>query len=927
MDLNIDTAIFIGFLIINLVVGLSYGRNVKTIKDYALGGRDFSTATLVATITATYASGSGFIIKLSQIYSDGLYYLAASIGLSLCLLIVAYVFVPKMNKFLGDVSVAETMGSLYGNNVRIITAVAGTVTSIGYIAVQYKVFGSILSYFFSFPSYLAVIISGLIVTIYSAFGGIRAVTFTDVLQFLTFGFILPLIGLIIFNSNNITSTDIINLFSNPKFDYAQVFSLGNPKFWEMVPVFLFFLIPGLSPPYYQRIVIGTTISQVKRAFIISSILLMLLTLAIAWISLLIYAVNPNIEQGKLLGYIIDTYTYPGFKGLVIIAITAMSMSTADSFINSSSVLFAHDICKPLNVNLSSKKELLLSKIFAFATGIAAIFLALSSTNLLSIILNTQSFYMPIVTVSLMLSILGFHSTTKPVLIGMGAALITVICWKMLGIKMDCIVIAMAVNLVFLLGSHYLLKQQGGFIKTENSNYTSKRTPQFKRKITRILNTIRYSSFIEFCRKNSPTNELTYTGLGIYFIFYTFSTIYSTQVELMKENGRIILVIYQIMLVSGTMMATYPIWPSRIKKEIVVQVWWNIAIFYMLVLFSSFLVMVDNFGQLQFSIFTLNIVITALLAGWRISLFTIPTGFYLAIQFYKFYKGLEHIDFTLGTPQFIFMYSLVLIGGALIMFLRPKEEHQTLTEEKVDHLNGRVISQEQQVREALALRQEFICNISHEYHAPMVGISSMADVLANSYDKLTDKQRKEAIDIILKSSAKLEVFDANISSLSKLAKANYALNLKTIDFSDLVYERLELCRKFYEENKEDREFLLYIEEKVKITGDKYYLNQLLDNLIINAISYCQKGEIIIALKQTEVGLEFTISDEGIGIPTDELYKIFAEFIVSSRTYTIAGGRGVGLALCKRVTEVHGGTIKAESDGIKGARFTFVLPLQI
>lgn len=78
MAWNIDSVIFIGFLVINLAVGLFYGRGVKNIKDYALGGRNFTTAALVSTIVATWASGSGFFITMSKTYSDGLYYVFAS---------------------------------------------------------------------------------------------------------------------------------------------------------------------------------------------------------------------------------------------------------------------------------------------------------------------------------------------------------------------------------------------------------------------------------------------------------------------------------------------------------------------------------------------------------------------------------------------------------------------------------------------------------------------------------------------------------------------------------------------------------------------------------------------------------------------------------------------------------------------------------
>src|ERR1700735_1798432 len=101
MSLNIDIVIFVLFLIANLAVGLSYGRKVKTIRDYALGDRNFSTTALVATIVATWSTGSVFFVSLSEIYSDGLYFFVPSFCAVFQMLFIAYLLVPRMGEFLG----------------------------------------------------------------------------------------------------------------------------------------------------------------------------------------------------------------------------------------------------------------------------------------------------------------------------------------------------------------------------------------------------------------------------------------------------------------------------------------------------------------------------------------------------------------------------------------------------------------------------------------------------------------------------------------------------------------------------------------------------------------------------------------------------------------------------------------------------------
>lgn len=922
MSITIDSAIFIGFLLINLVVGLSYGKGVKTVNDYALGGRNFSTGALVATIVATKVSGSGFFIVLSKTYSDGLYYIFADMGMVLSMILVGVFLIPRMGEFLGKLSVAEAMGDLYGRDIRLICAVCGILGNIGGIAVQFKVFGNVFHHFLGIEGTVAVFIASTIVILYSTFGGIRAVTYTDVVQFLTFGFVVPLIGVIIWNNVYDLGFSFKEIMQSPNFDYTKVLDINNPRLWEMVPLFLYFAFPTIDAMYFQRISMAQSVAQAKKAFLISAILFGCIDLMTAWIPSLIHVINTNLQPNEIISYLVDNYTYTGLKGLMIVGIAAMAMSTADSRINASAVLFANDFSKVLGLKFN---HLLLSKIFSLSIGILAIGLALSTGDLLSMIMMSASFYMCIVSVPFILTILGFRSSKKSLLIGMGSGFITAVWFNMFNNVTNGIVLSMLINFIFLLGSHYLLKQPGGWVGIKDRTFLNAEKKIKQRNLHNFKKAISNFSFLEFCKKTAPKNELMYTGLGIYFTFFTISTMYSTQIESLKENGKLILIIYQIMMCTGTVMAMYPIWPQKVKREIIVQVAWNIVIFYMLIFFSCFFVMVSNFGQLQFTIFTMNMMITAILIGWRLSAAMMIIGFYLSVQFYKFYAKAESISISMGSPQFVFMYSLMLVGSALVIFLKPKEEYQELTEEKNEHLTYRIAAKDKEVQEALAIRSEFLRNIPHEYHAAMTGIMSMAEVLKERYNALSDKLKESAIHEIYKSAISLKAFDDNIVTLARLAKPNFQLKKEAIDFTSLVYERIQTCRKLYEENQKNREFILDIADGINVNADKAYFIQLLDNLIINAIKYCPKGKITVSLHQKPGSIRFSIADEGIGILKSELYDVFEPFTVSSKTKTPAGGRGIGLAICKRVVEVHNGSIKAESNGEKGAIFTIDLPI--
>lgn len=178
MNFNIDIAI---------VVGLYYGKGVNNIKDYALGGRNFNTSTLIATLVATWIGGSSLAIKVSESYNRGLYYISTGIfELLSFLLIVAYILAPRMKEFLGSASIAEAMGRIYGKNVRIITAISGVIGTVGFISVQFKVSSGLFSYFTDIDALHTTLASAVIVIIYSSYSGIKAVTFTDIVQLFVF---------------------------------------------------------------------------------------------------------------------------------------------------------------------------------------------------------------------------------------------------------------------------------------------------------------------------------------------------------------------------------------------------------------------------------------------------------------------------------------------------------------------------------------------------------------------------------------------------------------------------------------------------------------------------------------------------------------------------------------------------------------------
>jgi len=923
MHFDIDTTILVVYIIVNVCFGFYWGRNVKTIQDYALGGRNFSTGTLVATIMASWVGGEYLFSDIAETYTGGFYFVLGCTGMSFGLLLLSYVFIPRMGEFLGAISVAEALGDLYGKYVRIISAATGCFVSAGFMAMQFKVFGDIFKSYLGISEY-TIFFAGVTIVMYSAFGGIRSVAFTDVIQFFTFGVLVPVLSIILWNQFiSSGDADFSLALADPKYNPTILFDPDNPQFWQMIVLFIFCMIPGFDPALFQRISIGKSIEQVQQAFNISAVLLLLVVLGVSWIGFLLFNVDPNLEPKELMHYIMNHHAHVGLKGFILIGIVAMCMSKADANLNSASVILTHDFCYPLGIKL--KNELFLSKVIAICLGCLGIYLASLDYSLLSLSFLVQSFHGPIAAIPLIFAILGFRTTNRVVLSGMASGFITVIIWRCFFMDVtgiDSMTPGMVGNTVVLFGMHYLLKEKGGWIDTTTPTLIQARLAR-KRAISNFFSSLKNFSILQFCKNNAPKNDLTYTVFGVFSLISTICTMYSTPAtDILSKNT--LLFFYETMLILSVSFITYPIWPRAIKKETPVQIIWNLSVFYILIICSSFFVMLNNFSQIPLMICMVNLIVVATLVRWQAALSLIIIGIIFTIELYQYYMGVKISHTAIVSMEIKVVYLLLLLSSMLIMFFKPRQEEYELTEARNDHLGEKIQSRTEELQRLSNLKSEFIRNLNHELHTPVTGITSMAQGLLDNYDTLAKQELRDSIRIIAQSAERFNSYTSSILDLSKISSLNFKLNIEKINLSNLIYNRLDACKKLYLSGKK-LQFITNIEPDIILDCDKHYMQLVFDNLIINAISYSKEGTITLTLKNKDNRVTFSIEDEGIGIPRNELFDIFEAFTVSSKTRTPAGGRGVGLALCKKSIEAHKGLIWAESNGSKGSTFRFEIGL--
>jgi len=151
------------------------------------------------------------------------------------------------------------MGGLFGQKVRVITAISGFIGTAGLIAVQLKLSGLIFGYSLGISNIYGITLAAVVVTLYSSLGGIKSVTFTDVLQFFTFAVVIPIIAYVLLNSIDTVDSITNTLTTHKLFDYKEVFGFSNQLSFYQFFLFLFFICPGFSPAIFQRKGLGKNI--------------------------------------------------------------------------------------------------------------------------------------------------------------------------------------------------------------------------------------------------------------------------------------------------------------------------------------------------------------------------------------------------------------------------------------------------------------------------------------------------------------------------------------------------------------------------------------------------------------------------------------------------------------------------------------------
>jgi signal transduction histidine kinase/CheY-like chemotaxis protein len=224
------------------------------------------------------------------------------------------------------------------------------------------------------------------------------------------------------------------------------------------------------------------------------------------------------------------------------------------------------------------------------------------------------------------------------------------------------------------------------------------------------------------------------------------------------------------------------------------------------------------------------------------------------------------------------------------------------------------------------KSEFLATMSHEIRTPMNGMMVMAELLAGS--DLPDRQRRYA-EVIARSGQSLLAIINDILDFAKVESGKLELEQIAVDPAEVVDTVVTLFGEKAQSKSLDIAAVVAADVPQQIQGDPVRINQVLSNLVNNALKFTESGHVLICVERMQGAprcLRFSVKDTGIGIPADKLGDIFSAFSQADQSTTRRfGGTGLGLSICKRLVEAMGGEIAVASTPGLGSDFFFILPV--
>ncbi|MGR6035235.1 MAG: PAS domain-containing sensor histidine kinase [Candidatus Nitrosoglobus sp.] len=236
----------------------------------------------------------------------------------------------------------------------------------------------------------------------------------------------------------------------------------------------------------------------------------------------------------------------------------------------------------------------------------------------------------------------------------------------------------------------------------------------------------------------------------------------------------------------------------------------------------------------------------------------------------------------------------------------------------------LVCAQESLRKISCAKDEFLAMLSHELRSPLVPICNAVELMRLHPDKLAIQSK--GVDIIDRQAKHLTCLVNGLLNATRIITGKIIINIELVDLKEVLLRAIETIQPIVSHELT----FLFPSQQLKVQGDPARLIQIFASLLDNAIKYTPSGgHICLQVEQQQNNVIIRVRDDGLGIPPEKLSSIFDLFVqINPSLDRSQGGLGLGLALVRRLTEIHGGKVTAFSEGQgKGSEFTINLPLML
>ena len=919
------------FLLANLVIGLWAHRKSKvhSFLDYAVASRDLPTAVLVMTLLGTYLSSAEFG-RIDRYLVYGIAQILPSATMVLSFLLVGTFVAPKLVYF-DSTTAGGLMGTFYGRAAQLYTGIIGFVSCLLLISAQISMVGKITSIMLEVDFATAILFFCGLVVLYSTWGGLRSVSYTDVIQlmallfffgFLTFNVLAKVGGLRALAEKLQTPqfADKLRIFSDPDF-YLRV---KSAIFWGL-PFSLVF-----SPPIVHRMLITQDKSEVKQMWYTGAFIFSTIAISSVLIAFSILVGRDTIglsEEKNILPYLVKVL-FSGQRtvfGLMFIGMISVMLSTIDSFLHTAGIILIEDLMGPIKSYLGKapvkeKRKVLYAKVAIALLGICAILIGMQFDTTLRgierrIIAPTTLVYIG-VNIPLILGILGLKTDQKSWLAFSFTffgtlGVLNLIGWKFYLVNPAHIIyhhflVASPLGVVAYLLTHLYIN--GGIVTLERGRHTiGEELWVFSRKNCMAWLCTTFNLPL-YARKEviheRPMQVLSFSLLifALYMVRSIASAGYGD-----KILPEFIGTIHFIGIVLCVLLMLGALWPFALKPYL--PLYWLATLFYCLPLSGTlmFLHMHQGLGSLIF--FIASFVFLSYLVSSRTFVWMSVLGLGLAHVGWYFVAGSlpqglsSDMNYMLGC----FIVACLIIG--VLALVRNSEQH---------------------TKDKFYMQKAFAKAIQHEVRNPLTSISfvgfasdnitkTVVPIKNKAGEKgffVSEKMQKVLADHGNKIEGSLQEVKNEFSRFSKVLDRDISTEpQEVVSMQSLIKTFLPTMPKRY-----TKEVKVSVECKEDFQARliQPFFGNVLANLLKNAKTHGDAKKVVITIDGSK--RKVYVRDNGHGIAKQVLPNIF------KLGFTTGGNtsHGVGLALLQFILIASGVKITCHSrQGAKDSFTEFVM----